>query len=284
MSFFPTHTASDAIVLYTNSVRCELNDLIFLTSFLQGWHTRSMHVRRMRQRNIQVDFEIWFSRFSQFLQCVLRAVEDYAFPMVSDLLDRRDVMVSRSTAVFEAEGMSYVQLWSCATMQLFKRMEHVRDQLSHVDNRLLHLNRCQFVGRGRPSTDVMEAMMNAMVDTVRQLIPACVQLLNELDNRITPLLSLGEDNRKSLRAMHRQMVHLLSKECTLAPGWAVIGTLTRWIDGKKARNEKAGQLSRAAKLSLFSKYRADNWHHTIVKMYRGAANEERKRSLLLQRM
>lgn len=231
-----------------------------------------MH-QRARHKNIQVDFEIWFTRFSQYAEMLLKGFEDYFFPLITELLHKRDVMVSRSVAVIEAEGMSYVQAWGSSSSKLYRKMEEVRDLLSTVDNRVLRLQRVRLTPGEVVSTDVR----NATFDSVRALIPAFIDLLNDLDARVTELLQVGANGKKMLKRLYRQFAILVTRDGQPPFGWSGITTVTRWIQDRRLRNDHTSQMARASRQTLLTRYRADNSHHTIVKVHKMVSAEDGRR-------
>lgn len=287
LSAFGQGEPSDGIVLYTNSVRAEINDLIFLCSVVQRCYCLSgndieeeidfghrkvsvISEIRKKHRNIDLDFELWFSRFAQYCGLILFGMEEYAMRYITEVLAQRDVMLSRTTADVEAEGVSHVQAWSRVSKRLFERMDEVRCLLSDVENRVMWLRRNrQFQDDlGRP--DVWMETLKA----VRRLIPGLVSLLDDLDEHVSNVLSLRMDFRRGMKQLHRQFATLLTKEGSPPLGWSALITLTRWIADRKLRNDHVKAMSRAARLSLFSRYRADNSHHTIVRVHQTIAAEE----------
>lgn len=268
---------TDAVVLYTNSLRSELNDLIFLTRCLQATAVVDPFERRSRHKNVQVDFEIWFTRFSQYAELLLKGFEGHFFPLVTDMLHRRDVMVSRAVAVIEAEGRSYVQAWASQSNLLSEKMEAVRDLLNTVDNHVLLLQRTRFI-----ANDNCSDIYNTLFDSVRNLVPSFVSLLDYLDDRISALIGLGVDGRKLVKRVHRQFANLITREGSPPLGFSGITTLTRWIEERKLRSEHVTVMAKASKQSLFTRYRADNSHHTIIKIHRLVAADGRRRRNLLQ--
>lgn len=268
---FGNNEAADCVVLYTNSVRAEVNDLIFLTTILQRCCGVESATRK-KHRNIDVDFELWFSRFAQYTGLLLFGIEEYVMRFITEVLAQRDVMLSRCTADVEAEGVSRVQAWSQASKRLFERMDNVRGLLNDVDNRVMWLRRSRQYREdlGRP---------DAWVDTfasVRRLVPGLLQLLDDIDDNVSAVLALKMDFRRGLRRLYRQFATLLTKEGAPPLGWSAVITLTRWIGDRKLRNEHVRAMSRAARLSLFSRYRSDNSHHTIVRVHQNMASEDRK--------
>lgn len=249
-----------------------MNDLVFLTRCLQAVAVVGPFERRSRHKNVQVDFEIWFTRFSQYAELLLKGFENYFFPLVTDLLHQRDVMISRAVAVIEAEGRSYVQAWASQMNHLFEKMEVVRDLLSTVDNRVLLLQRTRFMA----SQDCSDTF-NTLFDSVRNLIPSFINLLDYLDERISALLALGLDGKKLMRRVYPQFANLVTREGTPPLGFSGITTLTRWIEDRKLRSEHVSMMAKASKQSLFMRYRADNSHHTIVRIHRMITAEDGRR-------
>lgn len=228
---------------------------------------------RARHKNVQIDFELWFTRFSQYAEMVLRGFEEHFFPLITELLHQRDVMVSRSVADIEAEGMSYVQSWGGISSQLYRNMEEVRDLLSTVDNRVLRIQRVRVTA----GEEISKEVWNATFDSIRVLIPAFVDVLNDLDCRMTDLLQVGADGKKMLRRLYRQFAILVTKDGQPPLGWSGITTVTRWIADRRLRADHVGQMARASRQSLFTRYRADNSHHTIVKLHKMVTADEGRR-------
>lgn len=274
MAEFGSRWYTDAITLYTNSLRAELNDLIFLTGCLKAALSVDSMERRSRHKNVQIDFELWVSRFSQYAELLLRGVEQYFFPTISDILRQRDVMVSRAVAVIEAKGRSYLQAWENQTTVLFEEIEQVRDFLSTVDNRVLLLQRSRF----SPPSDC-EDIYKATFSAVRDLVPSFSNLLDDLDDRISAMLGLGTEAKKPLRKVYRQFANLVTREGNPPLGWAGITTVTRWIAERKIRSDHVSAMAKASKQSLFKRYRADNSHHTIVKVHRMGTSDGGKRRM-----
>lgn len=275
MAQFGSRWEVDAVTLYTNSLRAELNDLVFLTGCLKASLAVDPMQRRSRHKNVQIDFELWFSRFSQYAELLLRGFEEYFFPFISEILRQRDVMVSRVVAVIEAEGRSYLQAWENQTAVLIEKIEQVRDLLSTVDNRVLLLQRTHFSPR-YDCEDIYEATFNA----VRDLVPSFLNLLDDLDERISAMLGLGAEAKKPLRKVYRQFANLVTREGNPALGWAGITTVTRWIGDRKLRSENVSMMAKASKQTLFKRYRADNSHHTIVRVHRmGISDSGRRRRI-----
>lgn len=268
---------SDGIVLYTNSVRAEINDLIFLCGLLQqccglNGDVRESEEMRRKHRNLEVDFELWFSRFAQYCGLMLFGMEEYVMRYITEVLAQRDVMLSRATADIEAEGMSHVQAWSRVSHRLFELMDTVRRLLGDVENRVMWLRRSrQFQDDlGRP-----DAWLETL-SSVRRLIPGLVTLLDELDEHVCNVLSLRTDFRRGMKRLYRQFASLLTKEGSPPLGWSALITLTRWMADRKLRSDHVRCMSRAARLSLLSRYRADNSHHTIVRVHQTIAAEDRR--------
>lgn len=287
LSAFGQGEPSDGIVLYTNSIRAEINDLIFLCSVVQrcyclsgediedeidGRQSKEPAVSEMRKkhRNIDVDFELWFSRFAQYCGLILFGMEEYAMRYITEVLAQRDVMLSRTTADMEAEGVSHVQAWSRVSKRLFERMDEVRCLISDVENRVMWLRRNRQFQDDLVRPDAWMETLNA----VRRLIPGLVSLLDDLDENVSNVLSLRMDFRRGMKQLYRQFATLLTKEGSPPLGWSALTTVTRWIADRKLRNDHVKAMSRAARLSLFSRYRADNSHHTIVRVHQTIAAEE----------
>ena len=272
---FGKHWTSDSVILYTNSIRAEMNDLIFLSGCMQRkWEKDGLSgVKDKQQHNIEIDFETWFSRFAQYTELVLRGFEEYFFPFISDILSQRDVMISRTTANVEAAGRSYVEAWSVATKDLFSRMEEVKDLISQVENRVLRLQRRRLARDNKARNDMWVATRHAVIE----LIPTTVSLLDQLNVKITEMLVLKADSKKSLRKVYKQFANLITKEGPQMLGWSAIVTLTRWIDDRKIKSDHMAQLARASRQALFTRYRADNSHHAIVKNHRTGLMHEHRR-------
>lgn len=329
---FGLDDAVDPITLFTNSLRAEINDLIFLASLLQWWCTvgvynktsksdthndtddltepnegTTMAAARKRHRNIEVDFELWFTRFSQYADLMLYGIEEVVMRYVLDALAQRDVMMSRAKADVEADdGMSRVQAWSHASTQIYEQMDSIRNGMSDIDNRLLWLRRTQKHQQyyNQPPTHhkhhhyqhVANTSVNnslscssttlSVVDTwtkiievIKSIVPQLLSLLNDVDARVAAVAQLKPDFRRALRRVHRQMAVLLTKEGASPLSWGAVATLTRWIGDKKVRNDHVKLLTKAARLPLLSRYRADSSHHTIVKLHQTTNTSDFQRNV-----
>lgn len=281
--------SADMVVLYTNSLRAELNDLVFLTGCLRrqraadekavvgaacegSGRRKGKSKGNVIHKNIQVDFEIWFHRFVHFAELLLYGFEALLFPLITELLHRRDVMVSRGTAVIEAHGVSYVEAWCRTRGMLFRKMEKVRHQMSTVQNRVILLQRSRAYSSQRARQDVW----NATFESIGRVVRGMTDLLGELDVRVADILTLKVDCKGSLRDMYCDFVLLLAKEGCVqggapALGWSAIVTLTRWIDDRRLRAEHVAVMARCSRQGMLSRYRADQSHHAIVKLHRAVA-------------
>lgn len=187
-------------------------------------------------------------------------------------------MVSRATALIEAEGVSYVQAWSSTRLRLFDQMERVRDVLSTVENRVMRLLGKRFYPEDIASADLLASML----DSVREFIPATVKLVDELDIKVTAVLALKFDCKHALMEMYRQFAVLLVKdgspETAPALGWSAALTITRWMKDRKIKSEHLGMMARASRQSFLSRCRADNSHRAIIKYHRVVDADSRKPS------
>ena len=269
---FGHHPTCDVIILFTNSMRTELNDFIFLIGCLQ--HSIADPLKKKKQhKHLETDFRIWYHWFAQFTVQILRGFEDFVFPFLSDLLERRDMMISRPTAAFEAKGVSYPEAWALTTSDLFQKIEQVREYLGTIHDRLFRLQQ-----KPGDAEDAARAVLwQSTFDTVGKLIPDTVALLSQLDHSIAAILALQVECKKGLRKMYRQFAILMIREGSPPLGWSAVTGLTRCISDRKLRSHHASALARAARQSLFSRYRADHSHDNIVKSHRIRVYDEQRR-------
>lgn len=307
LSPFGRNEILDAVVLFTNSLRAEVNDLIFLTAVLQ-WSCSSTTVnsasskqllalslmnckKRKVYSNIEVDFELWFARFSQFSDVVLYGMEEYLMRYVSDALSKRDVMLSRTTADVEAEdGMSRVEAWAQASTRLFQQMDGIRSSMADVDTRLMWLRRSR--SRNAPKNhnnnqgyDKNHGWESVLDVVVKRVVPETLGFLEDVESSIAEfaIKKGGSSNKamvelkKGLRKMVQEFSVLLMKEgCSPALGWSAVTTLTRWMGERRIKNEYVRRLAKAGRLSMFGRYRADQSHHAIVKVHQDMAADLRR--------
>lgn len=261
----------DAVVLYTNSMRAELNDLVFLTGCLRS-RSGERGRRGGRHKKIEIDFELWFARFASYTELMLDGFERILFGHVTQLLQQRDVMISRPIALTEAAGRSYVQLWGATMRKLKTRMGEARSGVRRVGEELVRADATQWDADGQTWGEVAQA--------VCALVTAVVPVLDDVDREVAAFLRLSADGRKRAKRVYAEFAVVLTRGGEVPLGWSGIITATRWMADRKVRSEHTGMMARCSRQSLFQRYRADNSHHTIVKIHRAAeAVEGRRRGL-----
>ena len=270
---FGLSSAGDMIVLYTNWVRAEVNDLIFLATLLRRAAGPDGAGVRKRHRSLDVDFELWFSRFAQYCGLVLFGIEELVMRSVADVLGSRDVMLSRAAAAAEAGGAaaSRAAAWNAASRALYARMDAVRAGLNDVAAAVVWLRRARALREdGAPAAQ-------RAVAGVRRLAPAVLALMDDVDARVGEALALGADWSRALRPLYRRFAAVLAREGAAPLGWGAVVTLTRWIADRRLRAEHVRAVARAARLGVFARFKGDCSHQAIVRVHQTLATDDTRR-------
>lgn len=261
---FQNHCIQLSIV-FTNAIRAELNDMRFLLYLLRDTTRSSSTPRSLK--NLDGDFELWFCRFSHFVQLLFVCVQEELFQGVQQLLDRRDVMTSRCVASTEVDGgMSYVQAWKSTCQALHSSISRAVHQLCTAENRVLLLTARRRIRSNGNRMHLLASATECISAVHRVLVP----LLHSLDTACESVLSLNVGQSACDRILGRfvkRLVHCGGRELP-ALGWSACITLTRWIESKKTRGEVVSKLARLAKVSVLGRCLADQSHHTVIRVYR----------------
>eukprot|EP00178_Gracilaria_changii_P001109 TRINITY_DN1160_c0_g1_i11.p1 TRINITY_DN1160_c0_g1~~TRINITY_DN1160_c0_g1_i11.p1 ORF type:complete len:451 (+),score=95.02 TRINITY_DN1160_c0_g1_i11:2951-4303(+) len=265
LSLVPYHNRQpNVMVLFTNAIRSELNDLRFLLCLMRDTTCSADSPRSLR--NLNTDFELWFSRFSHFVHLIMHCVQTKLFTLVEQFLNKRDVMTSRCIASTEVAGMSYTQAWKTTCSSLHMCISQLLQHMCTAENRVLLLTAKRRLRSNGNRVHLLASASESLAVVYRSFS----KFLDSLDMACERIAYLNTSTALSKQLLEA-FVQVVAIEGTkeLPPlGWSACITFTRWIESKKMRNEMVGRLAKISKISMLGRCLADQSHHAVVRLYR----------------
>ncbi|CAN8074085.1 unnamed protein product [Agarophyton chilense] len=258
------NTQPNVIVLFTNAIRSELNDMKFLLCLLRDTTCSNDSPRSLR--NLNPDFELWFSRFSHFVHLIMFCVQTKLFTHVEHFLNKREVMTSRCVASTEVAGMSYMQAWKSTCSSMRMSISQLLQYMCTAENRVLLLT----AKRRLRSNGNRAHLLASACESLAVVHRAFAKLLNSLDTACERIVYLKGSNTLCKQLLEEFVCVLVNDGARDVPalGWSAGATLTRWIEPKKMRSEMTSRLARIGKVSVLGRCLADQSHHAVVRIYR----------------
>lgn len=273
-------------MLYTNSVRSELNDLaVFARSLRALWARAFLGLSATKLAAVRADFENWWRYFSAYADAVLAGFEHVVFPFVSNAVvsngyselswnRARDSLNCRVDDVRDLIGPVVVfarkhsaDSWVRERLALTDKMENVRDLISTVHSRWHRFHRIPYLEQFGKDANVV----NVLLRSVDELVPAMVDLLHDLDAAVAPRLALGKRlgafDDTSILELHAQLAELICHGSASPLGWSGVVTLTHWLDHKNRLAIQRGVM-RGCRRNMLRRTLTESHHHAVAESYR----------------
>lgn len=236
----------DIIVVYTNSIRAELKDMLKILM--------SLKTRRSSASidDFRIEFARWWSYVSKYLLAVLGVIQ---------------VDILRFARQFISDKKS-LKAFRAFDENVAAKMEDIRDFAAEVDNVFVRFQ--AHWNENEKSIKVIPLLYRK----VDKLVPPLLSLLDWLDHCLMSSVFVKQPSAaKALMQLHREVVRSIATNSGL--GWAVLVTLTRWMPSKTVKRRFISANVRGVKKLSFlrSSVYVQETHYALVETFRESAYE-----------